>query len=72
MDEHTPETEPSGALTPPLRNPPTALATSAPLPPRPSASRFPARIKGLRGVVDTVLDRLDTLADRIADAAGLR
>ena len=69
MDEHTPHTEPSGALIPPPRNPPTALATSGSMP---SASRIPARIKGLRGFVDSVLDRLDTLADRIADAAGLR
>ena len=73
MDEHGPDTQSSGALNPPPRNPPTALATSAPQPPdQPSASRVPLRRRGLRGVVETVLDRLDTLGDRIADAAGIR
>jgi hypothetical protein len=73
MDEHSPDPQPSDALNPPPRNPPTALATSAPQPPdRPSASRIPQRRRGLRGVVETLLDRLDTLGDRIADVAGLR
>jgi hypothetical protein len=72
MDEYTPETESSGALTPPPRNPPTALATSAPLPSRPSAGRFRLRPQGLRGLLESALDRLDALADRIAGAAGLR
>jgi hypothetical protein len=73
MDEHTPDTQPSGELTPPPRHPPTALATSAPLPPNPrSANRMPLQRRGLRGVVEAVLDRLDTFADRIADAAGIR
>jgi hypothetical protein len=73
MDEHTPETQPNGALTPPPRVPPTALATSAPLPPRePSPRRVPLRRSGVRGLIDAALDGLDSLADRIAGAAGLR
>jgi hypothetical protein len=73
MDESMPETQPSGALTPPPTNPPTAVATSAPLPPRESTSRaVPYRRKGVRGLVDAALDGLDMLADRIANAANLR
>jgi hypothetical protein len=72
MDEHTPDTQPSGDLTPPPRHPPTALATSAPQPPQPSMNRVVLPRRGLRGIVEAVLDRLDTFADRIADAAGIR
>jgi hypothetical protein len=73
MDEHTPETEPSGALTPPPRNPPTAVATSAPQPPNGSSSRAaPYRKRGWRGIVESALDGLDSLAERIAAATGLR
>jgi hypothetical protein len=73
MDEHGPDTESSGALTPPPAHPPTAVAASAPLPPRgPSASRVPARRRDLRGLIDSALDGLDAVADRIAGAAGLR
>ena len=76
MDDRIPETQPSGALVPPPRVPPGAVATSAPLPPRPSQ---PARTRGisiggreLRGLVNSALDELDLLGDRIAAAAGLR
>ncbi|MDB4878709.1 MAG: hypothetical protein JWL60_155, partial [Gemmatimonadetes bacterium] len=31
MDERIPDTQPSGALVPPPRDPPTAVATGAPL-----------------------------------------
>ena len=73
MDESMPETQPSGALTPPPRNPPTAVATAAPRPSGESSSRaVPYRRKGLRGLVDAALDGLDALADRIASAAQLR
>ena len=73
MDEHGPDTESSGALTPPPTYPPTAVAASAPLPPlRPSASRVPARRRGLRGLIEFALDGLDAIGDRIAGAAGLR
>jgi hypothetical protein len=73
MGEHTPETQPSGALTPPPRVPPTAVATSAPFPWRePGPRRTRVGRLGLREVLDAALDGLDALADRIADAAGLR
>ena len=73
MNEHGPDTESSGALTLPPKSPPTALAASAPFPLRgPSASRFPARRRGFRGLIESALDGLDAVADRIAGAAGLR
>jgi hypothetical protein len=71
MDDHTPETEPSGALVPPPRVPPTAVATSAPLPPR-ALPRFATTRWSLRGILDSALDQLDRVGDRIADAVGLR
>jgi hypothetical protein len=73
MDDFTPETQPSGAMTPPPGSPPTAVATSAPLPPRDASSRaVPYGRKGLRGLVDAALDGLDALAERIASATRLR
>jgi hypothetical protein len=71
MDDYTPDTQPDGSLTPPPGQPPTAVATSAPLPPRrPDAGTV--RRSGLRGLLDSALDGLDTLADRIAGVVGLR
>jgi hypothetical protein len=74
-DDYTPETQPSGALVPPPRVPPTAVATSAPLPPRPH-SRHPSSYGTsrslLRGLLRSALDQLDRVGDRIADAVGLR
>jgi hypothetical protein len=76
MSEQGPETQPSGALTPPPRHPPTALATSAPFPRhlsgRPALSRVPRQWMGLRGLMESALDGLDAIADRFAEAAGLR
>jgi hypothetical protein len=70
MENHPPETEQSGATTPPHS---TALATSIRVPAgSPVMSRSPARRRGFRGLVESALDRLDVLADRIADVAGLR
>ena len=73
MDEHRPDTESGGALTPPPTRPPVAVAASAPVPPGGSpVSRVPARWRGLRGLIESALDGLDAVADRIAGAAGLR
>jgi hypothetical protein len=72
VDEHGPDPESSGALTPPPTHPPTAVAASAPLLPQGSSSRVPARRRGLRGLIESALDGLDSVADRIANAAGLR
>ena len=72
-DERIPEPEPSGALVPPPIYPSTALATSAPLPPRRwedddvvAARDFFARL------VRRTFDALDTVGDSIASAVGLR
>ena len=75
MDDRSPETQPAGALVPPPRVPPTAVATSAPLPPRPQRRRetAPASIgQSLARALRSALDELDLLGDRIAAAAGLR
>ncbi len=73
MDDYNPEPQPSGVLTPPPVHPPTAVATSAPFPPRrSSAERALLRRGGLRGLVESALDGLDALADRIAAVAGIR
>ena len=71
MDEHSPETQPSGSLVPPPRVPPGALATAAPQPPH-RPSRSVRRSYGVRDLVSDALDRLDALGDRIAGAVGLR
>jgi hypothetical protein len=72
MDDILPEPQPSGALVPPPRTPPVALATAEPLQPhRPSRSIAPR--KGFfRDLVRTTLDSLDSLGDSIAGAIGLR
>jgi len=71
IDDFVPEPQPSGALVPPPRNPPTAIATAAPLPPR-NEPRIVRRGSGFRGLVETALDTIDTLGDTIAEAVGLR
>lgn len=75
-DEVTPPTEPKGALVPPPRVLPTAIASSEQPPPSPRSPRPHAvaqrPVGGLRGVIDAVLAVLDDLGDRIAAASGLR
>lgn len=71
MDESLPETQPYGSLVPPPGGPPTAIATAAPLPPRPNRSSTPRR-KGFLALVSRTFERLDTLADKIAELVGLR
>ncbi|HEV7992645.1 MAG TPA: hypothetical protein VGP25_12525 [Gemmatimonadaceae bacterium] len=72
IDDFLPETEPSGALVPPPRTPPTALATAAPLPPRLPSGAIASREGFFRDLVRSTLDSLDTLGDSIAGAIGLR
>ena len=74
MDESLPATQPHGSLVPPPGGPPTAIATSAPLPPRPPRPNRSARVHrtSLRGLFHRTLDQLDTLADGIAKFVGLR
>ena len=75
-EDFSPVPEPSGALVPPRRVPPTAVATATPPPPRPSRPVRTVRRTGpfeaLRRGVNAVLDAADTAADAIAGAIGLR
>jgi len=76
MDERIPEPQPSGALVPPPRVPPGAVATAAPLPPRdpePTRVRTPrTRRMPFASLIEAALDGLDRAGDRIASAFGLR
>ena len=72
MDEWTPDTQPDGALTPPPRVPPIAIATSAPLPPPPPPRRRLSRRSEVGSLLRRTLDQLDRIADGIAEAVGLR
>lgn len=73
MDDHHRDTQPDGALVPPPPMPPLALATSAPLPPRrPGAGVMRSGRSTFTRLLDSMLNRLDDVADRIAAAVGLR
>jgi hypothetical protein len=71
-DERLPEPEPSGALVPPTVYPPTALATSAPLPPQRPVNELSRARDLFRDAFRLTFDALDTLGDSIASAVGLR
>jgi hypothetical protein len=71
-NDHLPEPQPSGALVPPPHGPVTAIATSAPLPPRRPSRTITPREGFFRGLVQTTLDTLDRVGDNIAGAIGLR
>ena len=76
--EHAPVPETSGALLPPTRHPPTALAVATPPPPRRPRSpleRFQADPRTRRLVdnaIEFVFDRADAIGDGIASLFGLR
>ena len=70
----TPPTQPSGALVPPTRVPPTALATlPAPLPHgrRPTPRAYSER-SGLQRFFARAFDAVDGFADTVAENLGLR
>ena len=73
MDDVTPPTEPSGALVPPPRVPPTAVATATPEPPplRPTRRPLMRRSRFVELIRET-LDAVDDLADTVAEGLGLR
>lgn len=71
MNESLPATQPHGSLVPPPGGPLTAIATAAPLPPRPNRVSTKRRT-GFMAFVNRTFERLDTLADSIAELAGLR
>ena len=69
----TPPTQPSGALVPPTRLPPTALATlPAPLPHRRPTPRAYAELRGFQRFVARTLDAVDEFADTVAENLGFR
>jgi hypothetical protein len=76
MEDETPipPTQPSGALVPPTRIPPTALATlPAPLPHgRPPTPRAYAELRGFERFFARTLDAVDEFADTVAENLGLR
>ena len=72
IDDMLPEPAPDGALVPPPRNPPTALATADALPPHNERRMLPTPEGTLAKVVRSALNTLDDVGDRIAHAVGLR
>jgi len=70
IDDPLPQPEPSGALVPPRKYPPTAIALSTPPPPEPSvrSGTRPALFRVIYGC----LDALDQVADAVAHALKLR
>jgi hypothetical protein len=75
-DPLEPTPEPRGDLVPPPRVPPTAVATSAPMPePLPSRAWRPPELRrrhAALAAIDAALDMLDNAGDAIAEAIGLR
>ncbi len=67
MNDFTPDTEPAGAMAPPNRRPPTAVALATPPAPLPSRRRVAVGRRSLldfaRGAALLVLDVADDLAD---------
>jgi hypothetical protein len=73
MEDATPPTEPSGALTPPPKPPATAVATASPEPTPPRQVRSAVgRPRTFRALVNNTLDAVDEIADALAEGLGLR
>jgi hypothetical protein len=76
--DNTPVPDPSGALSSPPRNPPTALATATPQPPRaPWSFRHalqsdPRTRRLVDNTIELIFDRADALGDEIARLFGVR
>ena len=71
-----PTPEPRGALVPPVRHPPTAVAVQTPPPPpRPRrvapVERRPWLLRTLGGLVSAALDAADSVADAVREVAGM-
>jgi hypothetical protein len=69
-DEFAPMPQPDGSLDPPRRNPPTAVATAAPLPePVSGPVRWlPRRQTTFGRLFDRALDALDRIGDTVREA----
>jgi hypothetical protein len=72
MDESQRETQADSGLNPPPRVPPMALATAEGPSPQRRMLPTPAGPRDLIVLLSRALDQLDTIADRIAHATGLR
>lgn len=73
-DDLIPPTQPSGALVPPPKLPPTALALASPAPllPRRPAPKPLFTGSGFEQFVSRTLDAVDEFADTVAEGLGLR
>lgn len=71
MEEPIRETQPEGALVPPPRIPPGAIATATPEPPR-KPRHASVRRSRVEMLIGGLMDKLDSVADRVAQAMGLR
>ena len=73
-DDTTPPTEPFGALVPPPKVPPTALALAspAPLPNRRPSSPAMYDITPFQQFLAKAFDLVDDFADTVAEGLGLR
>jgi hypothetical protein len=70
-----PTPEPRGDLAPPVRRPPTAVATATPPPPRPPrppvrAPRTPWLLRAAGRALTAALDAADRVGDTIREALG--
>jgi hypothetical protein len=73
MEDMHPPTEPSGALVPPPRVPPTALATLPSFPaPQERRQRGETDLGALARLFDATLDIVDGAADSVARLLRLR
>lgn len=69
-DDPLPQPEPSGALVPPRKYPPTALALSTP--PPPELPRVTSERPALYRFIYRCMDALDEVGDAVAHALRLR
>jgi hypothetical protein len=73
MEDYVPPTQPSDALVPPPKVPGTAIALSAPEPPRPPGRLRSTRDQNpIRRFITDTMDFVDDVADLVAGGIGLR
>jgi len=73
-DDYTPPTQPYGALVPPTKLPPTAVATASPAP-VPRHPRHPSSFLqqgGFARLLRQLFDGVDEIADAVAGGLGFR
>ncbi|HEY7566263.1 MAG TPA: hypothetical protein VH762_01720 [Gemmatimonadaceae bacterium] len=72
IDDPIPQPEPSGALVPPRKYPPTAVAMSTPPPPERLFPRVTSQRPVLYRFIYGCMDALDQVGDAVAHALRLR